>query len=96
MLGSGSSLSPNVPALPPRNSSLLSPSASSVSVNSSTSTSQQSTDTQDLSSRISLDQNDEHNAAVAAASTRLICPICNEEMVRSGYDLVVSRLTCDR
>ena len=77
MLGSGRSLSP---AYPPRNSSLLSPTASSVSVNSS---SQPSTDAQDLSSRISLDQTDGDNgtAAALAASTRLACPICNEEMV---------------
>ena len=77
MLGSGRSLSP---AYPPRNSSLLSPSASSVSVSSS---SQPSTDAQDLSSRISLDQSDGDNATAAAlaASTRLVCPICNEEMV---------------
>lgn len=86
MLGSGRSLSPNVVAFPPRNSSLLSPSASLVSVNSSTSTSQQSTDAQDISSRISLEQNDENNAAVAAASTRLVCPICNDEMVRPSLN----------
>lgn len=77
VLGSGRSLSP---AYPPRNSSLLSPTASSVSVSSS---SQPSTDAQDLSSRISLDQSDGDSAAAAAlaASTRLACPICNEEMV---------------
>lgn len=80
MLGSGRSLSP---AYPPRNSTLLSPTASSVSVSSS---SQPSTDAQDLSSRISLDQSDGDNAAAAAlvASTRLACPICNEEMVGLG------------
>lgn len=89
MLGSGRSLSPNTAAFPPPNSSLLSPSGSSLSVNSSTSTSQQSTDAQDLSSRVSLEQNDENNVAAATASTRLVCPICNEEMVRSGYNLVV-------
>ena len=77
VLGSGRSLSP---AYPPRNSSLLSPSASSVSVSSS---SQPSTDAQDLSSRISLDQSDGDSSAAAAmaASARLACPICNEEMV---------------
>ena len=80
VLGSGRSLSP---AYPPRNSSLLSPTASSVSVSSS---SQPSTDAQDLSSRISLDQSDGDSAAAAAlaASTRLACPICNEEMVMSA------------
>ena len=78
VLGSGRSLSP---ALPPRNSSLLSPAASSVSVDSSTS--QLSTDAQDLSSRISLDTSDDsHLAATAAAQAKLVCPICDEAMVR--------------
>lgn len=77
MLGSGRSLSP---AHPPRNSSLLSPSASTVSVSSSAST-QPSTDPQDISSRISLDQSDGGNAAATAADSRLACPICNEDMV---------------
>lgn len=79
VLGNGSGLSPGYP---PRNSSLLSPSASSVS--SSVSTSQPSIDAQDLSSRVSFDQSDDSNAATAAAaaaSSRLACPICNEEMV---------------
>ena len=77
ILGSGRSLSP---AYPPRNSSLLSPSASTVSVSSSSST-PPSTDPQDISSRISLDQSDGGNASGAAAASRLACPICNEEMV---------------
>lgn len=79
VLGSGRSLSP---AYPPRSTSLLSPSASTVSVSSSSST-QPSTDPQDISSRISLDQSDGGNAAAAAAAanSRLVCPICNEEMV---------------
>lgn len=77
VLGSGRSLSP---ALPPRNSSFLSPSTSSVSVDSSIS--QPSTDAQDLSSRISLDTSDDSNiAAAAAAQAKLVCPICNEAMV---------------
>ena len=81
MLGSGRSLSP---ALPPRNSSLLSPSASTVSVD-STATSQPSTDVQDLSSRVSLDHSDDGAAAAAAtASSRLVCPICNEDMVMNS------------
>ena len=79
VLGSGRSLSP---AYPPRNSSLLSPSASTVSVDSSSST-PPSTEAQDISSRISLDQSDGTNgtAAAAAANSRLACPICNEDMV---------------
>lgn len=82
MLGSGRSLSPAAATPPPqRNSSLLSPTTSSVSLNSASSVSPQSTDTQDISSRVSLDQNDGSGAAAAAASSRLVCPICNEEMV---------------
>ena len=82
VLGSGRNLA-SAPAYPARNSSLLSPSASTLSVSSSASTSQPSTDAQDISSRISLDQSENENAAAAAAaaSTRLACPICNEEMV---------------
>ncbi|MCJ1378629.1 carboxypeptidase Y-deficient [Xylographa soralifera] len=82
VLGSGRSLSPAVALQPKRNSSLLSPSTSSVSLNSSASTSHTSTEPQDLSSRVSLDQHDGAGAVLGAASTsRLVCPICNEEMV---------------
>ena len=88
ILGSGRSLSP---AHPPRNSSLLSPSASTLSVNSSTS--QPSTEPQDLGSRVSLDHSDDSTtAAAAAASSRLVCPICNEEMVGSILWMGVSCL----
>lgn len=91
VLGSGRSLSSSVISFPPRNSSLLSPSASSISVDSSTSISQQSTAAQDFSSRVSLDQSDESNlaVAVAAAGTTLVCPICNEEMVKSPQPLAM-------
>lgn len=86
MLGSGRSLSANVAAFPLRDSSLLSPYTSSVSVNSSTSTSKRSTiDAEDLNSRISLEQINDNDAAVNAAETSLVCPICNEEMVRSVH-----------
>ena len=91
MLGSSGSLSPNVAAFPVRNSSLLSPSASSISVNSSTSASQQSTDAQDLSSKISLGQSDENVANANEAGTPLACPICNEEMVRLVYSSTLLR-----
>lgn len=87
ILGSGRSLSPAAAAIPTRSAALLSPSASSVSVNSSTSTSQQSIIAQDLGSRISLEQSEENDVAVAAASSRLVCPICNEEMVRISTQL---------
>lgn len=83
ILGSGRSLLPTDNSSPSRNTGLLSPSASSLSVNSSASTSQPSVDAADLSSRVSLEQNDE-NSAVAPVASRLFCPICNEEMV-SGY-----------
>ena len=96
IIGSGRSLSPG---FPPRNASLLSPSTSSVSVNSSQ-TSQASTEPQDLSSRVSLEQNDDNAAdAAAAASSRLVCPICNEDMVglvrvREAATLMCSRSPC--
>lgn len=88
MLGSSRSLSPAVAAHPQRTSSLLSPSASTVSVSSSVSTSQPSSDAQDLSSRVSLDHNDESNAVGVAAGSRLVCPICNEDMVRLAYNRI--------
>ncbi|KAL9611378.1 MAG: hypothetical protein Q9167_003973 [Letrouitia subvulpina] len=81
ILGNGKNLNPTVPTLPQRTTSLLSPSASSVSVDSSASFSQQSTDTQDISSRISLENQNDTNGIAAGASSRLFCPICNEEMV---------------
>ena len=86
MLGSGKGLAPASAAYPHRSSSLLSPSASSISVTSSASTSQPSTDPQDLSSRVSFEQNDENNDASLAAGPRLACPICNEEMVRLTFE----------
>lgn len=83
VLGGGQSLSANVATFPQRNISFLSPTASSVSVNSSRSTSQQSLDPEDLSSRVSVEQSDDRNAAAVAAATSLVCPICNEETVSS-------------
>ena len=59
----------------PHNARILSPSESSASL----SNSQVSGDDQDLTSRVSLETSDA--AAVAAASSRLVCPICNEDMV---------------
>ena len=69
------------------NASLLSPSTSTVSLDSSRASSTPPTDNldQDLASRISLEQGNALTsngaAAVAAAGSRLVCPICNEEMV---------------
>jgi rabenosyn-5 len=85
VLGSGRSLSPAVAAQPPRpgharNASLLSPSESSLSLSSQTSNSPASTaeTRDDIGSKVLLAAPD--NAA-ASASSRLVCPICNEEMV---------------
>ena len=85
VLGSGKNLSPALSPLPKQNT-LLSPSASSVSLASSASASTPPTDNHDesLLARISVEHSSEAgNAAAAAASSRLVCPICNEEMV--GY-----------
>jgi rabenosyn-5 len=89
VLGSGRSLSPAAaPAAivhPKRNSSLLSPSASTVSLTSSASTSHTSSEPQDLVSRISLENEVPGGIpdaiAAASAASRLVCPICNEEMM---------------
>lgn len=78
-----------------RNNSYLSQSESSLSLNSQTSTSRESpasgstigygsgTEAGDLFSRVSLESAD--NTAAASASSRLFCPICNEDMVRSAH-----------
>jgi hypothetical protein len=62
---------------------VLSPTTSSVSLSSQASASQFSAETQDLTSRISLENGDTSiSAAPAAPGAQLSCPICNEEMVR--------------
>ena len=87
VLGSGKHLSPAISPQPPahhrRNASFLSPSESSVSLSSQTSNSPASTaePREDITSKVLLGPSD--NAA-ASASSRLVCPICNEEMV--GHD----------
>ncbi|OAX83573.1 hypothetical protein ACJ72_02065 [Emergomyces africanus] len=84
VLGSGKSLTPTAPTpSPQKQSHLHSPSQSSVSLNSQGATSQISADTQDIVSRISLENGNSSisRAAVAAGSSRLACPICNEEML---------------
>ncbi|CAI6330456.1 unnamed protein product [Periconia digitata] len=84
VLGSGRNLSPAVSPQPPahhrRNASLLSPSESSLSLSSHTSNSPASTaePRDDIGSKVLLAGQD--NAA-ASASSRLVCPICNEDMV---------------
>ncbi|KAF1850698.1 uncharacterized protein K460DRAFT_270353 [Cucurbitaria berberidis CBS 394.84] len=86
VLGSGRNLSPAVSPQPlalhrPNyNPSLLSPSESSLSLSSQTSNSPASTAEarEDIGSKVLLGPSE--NAA-ARASSRLVCPICNEEMV---------------
>ncbi|KAL4992594.1 FYVE zinc finger-domain-containing protein [Aspergillus falconensis] len=66
----------------PRPNNILSPSASTLSLNSQASASQISSETQDLTSRISLDNGSAPlPAAPAATGAQLACPICSEEMV---------------
>ncbi|OJD15432.1 hypothetical protein AJ78_04307 [Emergomyces pasteurianus Ep9510] len=84
VLGSGRSLTPTTPTpSPQKQSHIHSPSPSSVSLNSQIAASQISADTQDIVSRISLENgNSSISRSVAAAgSSRLACPICNEEML---------------
>ena len=81
VLGSSNNLSPAIPLQPKQNAHLLSPSASTLSLTSGTST-PPSSESQDLTSRASLEHgNTSVAAAAAAAGDRLVCPICNEEMV---------------
>ncbi|KAG5293970.1 vacuolar segregation protein PEP7 [Histoplasma capsulatum G186AR] len=84
VLGSGRSLNPAAPTSSlQKDSRIHSPSPSSVSLNSQGAVSQMSVDTQDIVSRISLENGDSSISRVAAAagSSRLACPICNEEML---------------
>ena len=79
ILGSGKGLAP--PAHQ-RISSLGSPSESTVSVSSREDASPLATsplnDSQDLGSRVQLENG---GPVVSAVSSKLVCPICNEEMV---------------
>ncbi|KAJ6116501.1 hypothetical protein N7512_006226 [Penicillium capsulatum] len=80
VLGTPSALS-SAPSPQPK-PRVLSPTTSSVSLNSQTSASQFSSETQDLTSRISLENGDTSiSAAPAAPGAQLSCPICSEEMV---------------
>ncbi|KAI9741500.1 MAG: carboxypeptidase Y-deficient [Claussenomyces sp. TS43310] len=85
ILGSGKSLAPPVASAQKRSSSLLSPSESTTSLTSENSASPLASsptpDTlQDISSRVSLNHGT-GSSSVTAASSRLFCPICNEEMM---------------
>ncbi|OGE50697.1 hypothetical protein PENARI_c016G12077 [Penicillium arizonense] len=80
VLGNPSALA-SVPSPQPK-PRVLSPTASSVSLSSQTSASQFSSETQDLTSRISIENGDTSiSAAPAAPGAQLSCPICNEEMM---------------
>lgn len=85
ILGSGKSLAPPNTTSHARSSSLLSIGESVVSADSTVSTplgtSPLKDSGNDLGSRVSLDSRNDGNAA-NAGSTKLICPICDEEMVR--------------
>ena len=82
MLGNGKSLAPPVASKPQaRPTGLLSPSESSVSLSSHASSTPISTENEDIVSQVALDQHGSAQAAVVASS-RMVCPICNEEMVR--------------
>lgn len=62
--------------------SLISPSTSSVSINSQLSTSRSSVDENDISSIITAQaRSSKDNVVAASASTRLVCPICTDEML---------------
>ncbi|TKA45822.1 hypothetical protein B0A54_03507 [Friedmanniomyces endolithicus] len=84
VLGTGKSLAPPAPPnkQPVNNIGLLSPSESSVSLNSQVSSAPLSPSLQheDLTAQVALDGHASAQAA-AAASSRMVCPICNEEMV---------------
>lgn len=88
VLGHAPSQSPAASPSPQhqRNTSLLSPSDSSLSLNSQISQSPLSTATesQDLVSKVSIGQSDHAAAAAAASSSKLVCPICGDDMVRSS------------
>lgn len=80
VLGTPSALSAPSPSPQPKR--VLSPTASSVSLSSQTSASQFSSGTQDLTSRISLENGDTSiSAAPVAPGAQLSCPICSEEML---------------
>ncbi|PQE28214.1 putative vacuolar segregation pep7 protein [Rutstroemia sp. NJR-2017a BBW] len=82
ILGSGKSLAPPAPPSHQRSSSLISHSESTLSLSSSHSTSPLAAsplrnDNQDISSRVSLENGGPN---VTAASSKIFCPICSEEM----------------
>ncbi|APA13172.1 hypothetical protein sscle_10g079420 [Sclerotinia sclerotiorum 1980 UF-70] len=84
ILGTGKSLAPPAPPAQQRNSSFITPSESTLSLSSNHSTSPLATsplpnDSQDLSSRVSLENG--RSSGVTATGSKLLCPICSEEMM---------------
>ncbi|PNS21023.1 Vacuolar segregation protein pep7 [Sphaceloma murrayae] len=81
VLGSGRSLAPPAPTKPThqRTTSLLSPSESSVSLSSQTSSTPVSTQDEDIMSKVAT--GDQGPSVLASVSSKLMCPICSEEMV---------------
>lgn len=72
---------PSPPVIPDhlRNNTLLSPSASSLSLNSQVSTSKSSNEDTDISTAVA--QHFKDDASTPPAVPRLVCPICEEDMV---------------
>ncbi|KAL4865064.1 hypothetical protein BDV12DRAFT_175232 [Aspergillus spectabilis] len=83
VLGSVNTRTPSATLSSPQpKPNILSPSASTLSLSSQASASQISSETQDLTSRISLENASASiPAAPAASGAQLSCPICSEEMV---------------
>lgn len=76
--------SPSQDTLKAPNRDFVSPSESSLSLNSQQSTSKSSNDEQDISAAMARQSKERENVpgnASVAAQTKLACPICNEEMV---------------
>ncbi|ESZ91518.1 hypothetical protein SBOR_8089 [Sclerotinia borealis F-4128] len=84
ILGNGKSLAPPAPLAQQRSSGFITPSESTLSLSSSHSSSPLATsslpnDSQDLSSRVSMENG--RSSSVNAATSKLQCPICTEEMM---------------
>lgn len=100
VLGTGKNLAPPVPPTPQASAratspAVISPSESSVSLSSHTSSTPFSTENEDIASRVALNEHGSAQAA-AAASSRMVCPICNEEMVRKAYTIMKMRQVLTR
>lgn len=52
-----------------------------MSLNSQTSSPPGSTENEDITSRVAIGEDGSATAGAAASGSRMVCPICNEEMV---------------